>query len=44
MIMKTTLHNAPPSQLETEYLVAVVLDASENGGKSDKPNPQIFVE
>src|SRR5215469_8063116 len=41
MIMKTTLHTASPSQLETECLVAVVLDAAENADKSDKPNPQI---
>ncbi|HKD83167.1 MAG TPA: leucyl aminopeptidase [Terriglobales bacterium] len=39
--MKTTLHTASPSQLETECLVAVVLDAAENADKSDKPNPQI---
>ena len=41
--MKTTLHAAPPSQVETECLVVPVLDAAENnnGDKSDKHNPQI---
>src|ERR1039457_4680855 len=42
--MKTTLHTAPPSQLETECLVVPVLDAAaenNNGDKSDKYNPQI---
>ena len=42
--MKTTLHTAPASQLETECLVVPVLDAtadSNNGDKSDKHNPQI---
>src|ERR1019366_2584361 len=41
--MKTTLHTAPPSQVETECLVVPVLDAAENnnGDKSDKHKPQI---
>ena len=41
--MKTTLHTAPPSQIETECLVVTVLDAAENnnGEKSDKHNPQL---
>jgi len=41
--MKTTLHTAPPSQIETECLVVTVLDAAENnnGEKSDKHNPRL---
>jgi leucyl aminopeptidase len=41
--MKTTLNSALPSQIETECLVVVVLDAAEttNGDKSDKHSPQI---
>ena len=41
--MKTTLHTAPPSQLETECLVVPVLDAAanNNGDKSDKHEPRL---
>ena len=41
--MKTTLHTASPSQLETECLVVPVLDAAENnnGDQSDKHDPRI---
>jgi leucyl aminopeptidase len=40
--MKTTLNTTPPSQLETDCLVAVVLDRSEKGsGEKDKPAPSV---
>jgi leucyl aminopeptidase len=41
--MKTTLHTASPSQIETECLVVPVLDTAEsnNGDKSVKPKPRL---
>ncbi len=41
--MKTTLHIALPSQIETECLVVPVLDAAEskNGDNSDKHDPRL---
>ncbi|MDR3747374.1 MAG: leucyl aminopeptidase [Acidobacteriota bacterium] len=41
--MKTTLHTASPSQIETECLVVPVLDAlqNNNGDKSDKHDPRL---
>ncbi len=44
--MKTTLNTALPSQIETECLVVIVLDAAEKSSddKSDKHDPKIQAE
>src|ERR1035438_9121070 len=41
--MKTNLTSTPPSQLETDCLVAVVLDSSEKDA-SEKAKPALSVE
>jgi len=45
--MKTILHTAAASQLETECLVVAVVDnaaESKNGGKAAKPKPQLLTD
>ena len=45
--MKTTLHTASPSQLETECLVVTVVDNAaepKNDGKPAKPKPQLLTD
>ncbi len=45
--MKTTLHTASPSQLDTECLVVTVVDKAaepKNDGKPAKPKPQLLTD